>query len=390
MSVIGKISGEVATRFSPLHSALVEQGAHFDVSLGWPYVLWFGDVAEAEGVRAEHQATRNSVGIFDVSLLTKVLVEGSDACALLDHRSTAIIDVPVGSVVYTPWCDEAGVVGIDLSITRIGDDRFLLVATEMLHDDLLAELNELATNTNVVVTDQTAAFALLSVQGANSKALLEQLTETPLSIESFSLYTSQYIELGGIEVLAVRMTFTGDCGWELHVPAAKAEAVYKMLFDHGVDLGARACGITAMHTCGAEKGFLDMAEHVAQPLNAFEANFAFAIDFSPNREYPGRVALEQIYDSPLLRRMVLVKSAEQLKPGAAVSRDTVDVGSVTWAAYGHTLESWVGFAFIDATFSINESSCESGTWSVEVNGHQQPLSVGLAAWHDPHDITMLI
>jgi glycine cleavage system aminomethyltransferase T len=408
--LIGEISGETATRFSPLHNVLAAQGAQFDVSLGWPYPLRFNGASndgtsnegtsnegddESQAVREEHLATRSSVGVFDVSLLTKLTVEGTDACSVLDRRSTASIDVPVGTVVYTPWCDDDGMVVADLSIIRVAADRFVLTATEMLREQLLDELRVLITDTNAVVADVTEDFALLSVQGPKSKALLERLTDTSLSIGDFDLFTAQSLRLADVDVLAVRMTFTGDCGWELHVPARQAVAMYQRLFaaantGGNQEISIRNCGVTAMHTCGAEKGYLDMAEHVTEPLNAFEANFAFAVDVSPERNFPGDVRLRELAVHEPKRRMILVRCDEELTKGDRLLHNSVKVGLVTWAAFGSTVRSWVGFAFVESSEGVDEHWLASGNWSVE-SGHQQhSLEVGLTAWFDPDDTTILL
>ena len=218
-------------RRSPLHDRLVAAGARFAESSGWENATYFAPVDADIEFRytygrpdwfdhhaAEHRSVREAVALFDMSAMSKFLVEGSDAESVLNRLSGNDVAVPVGRCVYTQWMNERGGVMADVTITRLAEDRFQVVVAEAFHrrvESMLARGTP--DGPRVHVADVTSGLALLSVQGPGSRALLSELTTADLSNEVFPYLTAQEIDLHHARALAVRMSFVGELGWELFV-----------------------------------------------------------------------------------------------------------------------------------------------------------------------------
>jgi 4-methylaminobutanoate oxidase (formaldehyde-forming) len=237
-------------RRSVLHDRLVAAGARFGESSGWENTTYFAPLDQELGSEltygrprwfdfhaAEHQAVREAVGFFDMSSMSKFLVQGPDAEAALDRLSGNNIAVPVGQCVYTQWMNERGGVEADVTVTRLADDRFQVVVAELFHRRAERMLRRGACGARVYVTDMTSAISLLSVQGPRSRDLLGEVTTSDLSNEAFPYYTAQEIDLHHGLGLAIRMSFVGELGWELYVPTEFAPGVYDRIVQVGSDFG---------------------------------------------------------------------------------------------------------------------------------------------------------
>ncbi|MEO2198139.1 MAG: FAD-dependent oxidoreductase, partial [bacterium] len=212
---------------SVIHERLEKAGAHFGESSGWESASWFAPVDANiefkftyarqdwfEFHAAEHRAVRSAVALFDLSSMSKFLVQGPDAEATLNLLSGNNIAVPVGQCVYTQWMNARGGIQADVTVTRLAEDRFLVVAAEMFHRRVEAILHRgSAVDARVQVTDVTSGYTLLSVQGPWSRDLLSEVTLADLDNAAFPYYTAQQIDLHHGLGLALRMSFVGELGW---------------------------------------------------------------------------------------------------------------------------------------------------------------------------------
>ena len=173
----------------------------------------------------EHRAVREDVGVLDMSLMAKFLVQGPDAARVLDRLSVSVIDREIGRLVYTQWLNTAGGIATDLTVTRLGEEKFLVVTSDLIHRRVEPMIRrETRSDEVVVVTEITSGTTLLSVQGPKSRTLLSRLTDADLSNEAFPYLSAQQIHVGYAPVLAVRVTYLGELGWELHIPAESPPA----------------------------------------------------------------------------------------------------------------------------------------------------------------------
>ena len=297
-------------RRSAIHDRLAALGARFGQSAGWEYPLWFaGPDAGADaptsrppGVaprpstpsREEHAAVREAVGVMDMSLMSKFSVEGPDALTLLNRLSTSDIDVPVGTVVYTQWCDVDGGLLADLTVTRRDVDRFLVIVSDVSHRRVQSMLRRgLQPGEVAITTDITAGITLLTVQGPRSRELLQSLSPDDWSNEAFPYLTAREVEVGTSRVLALRVTYLGELGYELHIPSDQGVSVWESLREAGTAYGLRQVGLLAMGSLRLEKAYRDYGVDIENTDDPLIAGLAFTISWDKPGGFVGREALEK-------------------------------------------------------------------------------------------------
>ena len=218
-------------RKSPLHDRLVKQGACFGEVYGWERTDWYAPGQTSpeyeysygrqnwfEHTRKEHLAVRNNVGIFDQTSFAKFLVEGRDAESYLNRICANNIAVEPDRVVYTQWLNERGGIEADLTVTRLAENRFLVVTGAAVHlRDFSWLQRHLSDDQHVFVTDVTSGYSVLTVMGPQSRKLLSKVTNADLSNEAFPFLHSREIELGYAYGRASRITYVGELGWELYI-----------------------------------------------------------------------------------------------------------------------------------------------------------------------------
>ncbi|MGN6677444.1 MAG: hypothetical protein ACTHKL_06620, partial [Streptosporangiaceae bacterium] len=215
-------------RRSVLHDRLAAAGAHFGVSAGWEYPEWFAKPGEHpqstmdyrrqpshDIVEHEHRAIREAVGVIDMTLMAKLIVQGPDAAAVLSRLSAGDVARETGRLVYTQWLNTAGGIVADLTVTRLGDEKFLIVASDIIHRRVEPLIRRAARPGEfVTVTDVTSGTTLLTVQGPASRELISRLTDADLSNQAFPYLSARQVHVGYAPVLAMRVTYVGELGWE--------------------------------------------------------------------------------------------------------------------------------------------------------------------------------
>ena len=229
---------------------------HFNASVGWEFAEWYDTDGEHPAttldfarqssfdiVGREHRAVREDVGVLDMSLMAKFLVQGPDAERVLERLSVSVVGREIGRLVYTQWLNTAGGIAADLTVTRLGAEKFLVVTSDLIHRRVEPMIRrEARPDEVVVVTEITSGTTLLSVQGPKSRTLLSRLGDADLSNAAFPYLSAKQIHVGYAPVLAVRVTYLGELGWELHIPAEYAAGVFDELTSAGADLGLRPVG----------------------------------------------------------------------------------------------------------------------------------------------------
>jgi glycine cleavage system aminomethyltransferase T/glycine/D-amino acid oxidase-like deaminating enzyme len=393
-------------RRSVLHDRLAAQGAHFGVSAGWEFPEWFaGPESEPvameyarqpshEIVRREHNAVRSAVGVIDMSLMAKLIVAGPDAAAVLNRLSSGDVDREVGRLVYTQWLNTAGGIVADLTVTRLGEEKFLVVASDIIHRRVEPLIRrETRADEVVTITDVTSGTTLLTVQGPASRGLIGRLSEGDLSNESFPYLSARQIHVGYAPVLAMRVTYVGELGWELHVPAEYAAGVYDDLMSAGADLGVRPVGLAAMSSLRLEKGYRDMGVDIDNTDNPIEAGLGFAVAWDKPGGFVGREALIAARaDGPPRHRVV----------GLLVEDDSADlfgnepvflagswVGYVRAAAFGYTVGGPVALAQVACPDGVTAEWLKSGRFTVRDDQREWPARLQIAPFYDPQRLRIL-
>ncbi len=388
-------------RRSVIHDRLADHGADFMVLTGYEVPEWFaasgvsrertqtwGRDQAFDATAVEHRAVREAVGVMDMSFMAKVLVQGPGALALLNKVSVSQIDVPVGKIVYTQWLTPKAGIWTDVTVTRVHDDAFVVVGADVIHRRILAWLRRHAEDgAYVAISDMTTARTLLTVQGPNSRELLSRLSTADLSNEAFPYMTAQEIEVHHGEALALRVTYLGELGWELHIPNDVALTVYDALFEVAEDLGLHDAGLGALNSLRLEKAYRDYALDIFNDDTLIDVGLDFTVAWDKPGGFIGREALVKQRDEGLRRsRMVqvLVRDPEPLLYGdEQMYRDGVHVGENRVGAYGHTLGGSVGLAMVESDDDITDDFLTTGTWELDIVGSRSPIDVSLAPMYDP-------
>jgi 4-methylaminobutanoate oxidase (formaldehyde-forming) len=392
-------------RNGPLRDRLAAQGAYFRDVSGWESPDWYatGDESPDPGEEswgrqkwfdnwaAEHRATRDGVIVMDMSFMSKFLVEGRDAGRLLQRVSAGDVDGETGRLTYTQWLNERGTLEADLTVTKLADDRFWVVASDGARRHTLTWLRRHTGEDRAHVADVTSAYAQLNVQGPRSRELLQSLTSTDLAGDAFPFRAAREIAIGYARVLCVRITYLGELGYELYVPAEQATHVYDRIVAAGEAYDLQHAGLKALASLRMEKAYRDFGHDIDNTDSVLEAGLGFAVALDKPGGFIGRdaVAAKQA-EGPLSRRLlqVLVRDPEPLLFHAEpVLRDGVPVGYVRAASYGHTLGGAVGLAMVDTAASgggpLDTAYTESGEWEVDIAGTRYPATASLRPLYDP-------
>lgn len=380
-------------RRSPLHDRLAAAGARFRDVSGWEGADWYGDrPAPDPGPptwgrpswfarwAAEHRAVREDVGLMDMAFMTKVLVQGPDAGRLLDHVSANTVDGEPGRITYTQWLDDAGRIEADLTVTKLADDRFLVVASDTARGHVLAWLRRHTGDLRASTTDVTSGLAQVNVHGPRARELVQRLTSADLSDDAFAYRDARYVDLGFARALAVRITYVGETGYELYLPTEQAVGAYEDLVAAGADLGLRHAGLRALGSLRLERGYRDFGHDIDNTDVVTEAGLAFAVALG-KPSFVGRDAVARQVERGVPHRrlvQVLLDDPEPLMHHAEiVLRGGAEVGYVRSASYGHTLGGAVGLAMVDAGEPLTADWIAAGTWTVDVAGRRYPATVSL-------------
>ncbi|PYM84313.1 MAG: FAD-dependent oxidoreductase [Candidatus Rokuibacteriota bacterium] len=385
-------------RRSAVHDRLAARGAVFGVVAGWERANWFAtDGVEPRYVYtygrqnwfpcagAEHRAVREAVGLFDQSSLAKFRVQGPDATAVLQRLCANDVDVAPGRIVYTQMLNARGGIECDLTVSRLGEDAYLIVtiAAAAPHDaDWIRRGIGAA---RVALTDVTSAFTVLGVMGPRSRELLARVTGADLSPAAFPFGTAREIEIGYAMVRATRITYVGELGWELDVPAEFAANVYETTVAAGEAFGLRHAGYHAMDSLRMEKGYRSWGHDVGGEDTPLEAGLGFAVAFKKDG-FVGREVLLRQRDKPLARRLVMFTLADSeplLLGDEPIYRDGVLVGRITSGAYGHTLGRSVGMGYVTHADGVDAGFVRAGRWELEIAMERVPAAAHLEPPYDP-------
>ncbi len=389
-------------RRSPVYHLLEPKGALFGSKMGWERANVFAPPGEEPTLgytwgkpnwlpwsAREQRATRQAVAVFDETSFGKLLVSGRDTETLLQRLCTADVAVPVGRAVYTGMLNERGGYEADVTVTRLAHDRYLLVTSSasVVRDRVWIE-RHIGPDEHAAVTDVSSAYAVYGVMGPRSRELLQRLTRADLSDGAFPFATSREIDLGYSTVRATRITYVGELGWELYVPAEFAVGVYDALFDAGADLGVADAGYYTINSLRLDKGYRAFGPELTPDHNPVEAGLRFTCKLRSDDDFIGRAAVEQVVAEGPRRRLVsfrLEDSDPMMWGGELMLRDGQAAGQVTSAAWSDTLGACVGLAYVwhRDRGPVTAEHLTTGSFEINVGGGIHAATVGLKAPFDP-------
>ena len=376
---------------TPLYHQLKSKGAMFGARGGWERATWFApDGARErpsfrrtnwfEAVGRECRAVRERVGVLDLGGFSKYQVAGPGAEAFLDRLTAGRLPRP-GRISLAYFCTPKGGLLSETTITRLDDDRFYLcsASTAEWHDQQWME-RHLPGDGQVTVTNTTAQYGTLILAGPRARQVLAKITDADLSNEGFPWLSARWIEIGFAKVLAIRINYVGELGWELHLPTACQAAVYQALMAAGAEFDIADFGMYAMDSLRLEKCYpawkLDLT-HEYTPLEASLDRFV-KLD---KADFIGRAALLAQVQAGVPQRLVplVLDAGDADAPACAtVLRGDQAVGLVTSGGYGHAVQESIALAYLRADLAATGTALE-----VDVLGTRIAATVAAAPIHDP-------
>jgi len=392
-------------RTAAAYDALAELGAVFGEKSGWERPNWFEPNADdprfggraaferlrprgwagehwSPAIAAEVLATRSAAGLFDESSFAKLEVGGPAALASLQQVAGNDLDRPVGSVVYTQLLDRRGGVQADLTVTRLGDDRFLLVTgTAYGNHDAAWLRTQVPDDGSVEIRDVTSSRVCYALWGPRARDILAPLTRANLSDDAFPYLTAREITVGSVPVLALRVTYVGELGWELYAPSEYGRALWATLWEAGLSHGMVAGGYRAIDAMRIEKGYRVWSSDVTPDETPYEAGLGFAVALDkavPCQAHDSLVAAKAAGPRKRLRALVLDDPRAVALGNEPVSVDGVVVGRITSGGYGFSVERSIAYAYLPPDLSAFGTRGE-----VEVFGEKVGFEVVRDPIYDP-------
>ncbi len=386
-------------RVSPFHDRLKDRGACFGQLFGYERANWFAP----EGVEpkyeysfhrqnwfdysaAEHMAVRENVGIYDLSSMSNFIFQGRDALSVLQNVCGNDVDAPIGKVVYTQMLNERGGIEADITVTKLSPDRFFIVTAgaNALRDYDYIE-RHIPEGAHAFLADMSSAYGMLGVMGPNARKLMEKVTDADLSNEGFPYGTAREISVGYATPLAVRMSYAGELGWELYVPAEFAAGMFDALMEAGKELGVKLVGLHAVDSLRLERGFRHWPSDISPEHSPLEAGLGFAVNFDKDN-FLGKEALLKQKAEGLKRKLVMFTVDDPdplIYHDEPIYRDGDLVSENTHGAFGHLVGGSVGMCYLENEDGITDAWIKQGDYRIGVNGKQYPITIHLAAPHDP-------
>jgi 4-methylaminobutanoate oxidase (formaldehyde-forming) len=391
-------------RRSPFYRQLKDLGAVYGEVNGWERPNWYA----RDGMKpeyeysygrqnwfacADHEAKQlmNACAFFDQSSFAKFRVEGKDACAVLNRVSANNVDVAPGRIVYTQWLNERGGIEADLTVTRLSETAFMVVTGAIPQTRDFAWLKRhIPDGAHCVATDVTSGLPMIAVMGPNSRALLHKLSGADLSNQAFPFGTSQEIEIGYARVRASRITYVGELGWELYIPAEFAAHVLETLLAAGGEFGLTPAGMHTMNNCRMEKAYRHWGHDIADEDTPLEAGLGFAVAWDKPGGFIGKAALAKQRERPVQAKRLVCLALEDNSIRAPmiyheepIYRDGVIVGSTTSGAWGHRVNRSLGLGYVKNEAGVSREWIASGTWEIELAWQRYPARVQLESFYDP-------
>ncbi|UWQ93666.1 FAD-dependent oxidoreductase (plasmid) [Rhodobacteraceae bacterium M382] len=376
-------------RRTPYYGHLQAAGAQFGSANGWERPLYFGrEMTDGfdrqpwfDDWRDEHIAIRSDLGMIDLTF-GRFIVDGTEAEAQMQRLCGANMAVPVGALIYTHMFNEQGGIEADITVARQSDTRYLVMASAGAEPQCESWLKSQLEGTGVSVVNVTSSEATLAIMGPRARDFLSTLTDADLSNDAFPFASWQAIHVGHAPVRAQRITYVGELGWELHVPAEFAQQVYETVM--ASPNSPRLCGGMSVDSCRIEKGFRHWGHDIGPFDGPVESGLTFACDF--DTEFTGKAAIQAMRSSGAKSRLLLFRldDPEALIFGKEpILRDGEIVGRMTSASFGWTVGGAVGMGYVSLPQGMTAKDLAAESYTVMVNGRPVPASGSLQSRYDP-------
>lgn len=348
-------------RRSPLYPILRGRGAVYGSKFGWERPNWFapkgvdpidrpsyGHPNWFEHVGEEHKAVRERVGLIDQTSFAKFEVRGWGALEYLQRLASNDLGKPPGSITYTQLCNERGGIEADVTITRLAEDHFYIITGSgfAVRDLGWISLHS-PSDGSVVVSEVTSSKAVINVCGPLSRKLLEKATDNDMSNEGFPFGQCRRLWIGFAPVLALRITYVGELGWELHIPTEYVAHVYELLWEAGQEFGVANFGYRALDSLRIEKGYRYWGKDITPDYNPYEAGLGFCVALN-KESFLGREALVRIKQEGPQQKLCCFTLEQPVSVfgGEAILRDGRVLGVTTSGDYGYTVAKSIVYGYV--------------------------------------------
>ncbi|MGB3021962.1 MAG: FAD-dependent oxidoreductase [Methyloceanibacter sp.] len=389
-------------RRSPLYDRLKADSACFGEKLGWERPNWFADLARGEkaedsysyerqnwfdAVGREHKAARERVAIFDQTSFAKFRLVGRDAEQALSWIAANDVAKPPGHLVYTQMLNNRGGIECDLTVGRLSPAEYYIVTgTGFATHDFDWISRSIPEGLDARLIDVTSSNAVLSVMGPRSREILQGLTEHDMSNAGFPFGRVKRVTVAGAPVLALRVTYVGELGFELHIPVEFAATVYDALMAAGEPHGIANAGYRAIESLRLEKGYRAWGADIGPDHSPLVAGLAWAVKLKSGTPFQGRAALEAQAAKKLPRLLAgfTTDPSVVLLGRETIYRDGKRVGWLTSGGYGYTVGRSIGYGYIrDPENGVDRDHVLSGRYELEVATTRVPAETFLDPLYDP-------
>jgi 4-methylaminobutanoate oxidase (formaldehyde-forming) len=388
-------------RVSPLYERLKAEGAVFGSKLGWERPNWFAlngaepkDIYSYErqnwfdAVGAEHQACREKVAIFDQTSFAKFMLVGRDAEAALSWICANDVAKQPGSLVYTQMLNARGGIECDLTVTRLAEDAYYIVTgTGFATHDFHWIESHIPEGLEARLVDVTSSYGTLALMGPKARDVLQAVAQGDLSNKAFPFGTVREILVAGVPVRALRLTYVGELGWELHIPTDGIGTVYDALMETGKPHGIVNAGYRAIESLRLEKFYRAWSSDISPDHSPLEAGMAWAVKLKKNTPFLGREALvaQAAKKLPKLLACFTVDDPSIVLLGReTIFRNGKQVGWLSSGGYGYTLGLNIGIGYVrDKENGVTPEEVASGAYELEIACKRYPAKVSLQPLYDP-------
>lgn len=382
---------------SPLYDRLTAAGAVFGSKLGWERPNWFApkgmepkDVYSMgrqnwfDPVGDEHLHVRAHAGVFDQSSFAKYELSGPGAAEALEAICANRVARDVGRLTYTQLLNTRGGIEADLTVARLADDLFYIVTGTGFRTHDFGWIADHLPGQGVSFRDVTEAWGTLSLMGPRARDILAKVTDADVSNAAMPFGSAREIRVAGVECRALRVTYVGELGWELHIPIGDLGTVYDALM--AVDPDLRPVGYRALESLRLEKGYRAWSSDITPNDTPFEAGLGWAVKMKSGLPFLGRAALEAKAGQPLGKRLVsfTVDAPDAVLVGReTILRDGKPVGYLTSGGYGYTVGASIGLGYVRSDAGVTDDWLRQGRYALVIAGEETPAELALAPLHDP-------
>jgi sarcosine dehydrogenase len=388
---------------SPLYEKLKKRGAVFGSKLGWERPNWFAPAGVTardiysmgrqnwfSHVGEEHRLVREVAGLFDQSSFAKFELKGPDAEAALNLICANKVPQYAGRIVYTQMLNSRGGIECDLTVARLADDHFYIVTgTGFRTHDYHWIADHIPHGFNAKLRDVTEQYGTLVLMGPKSREIVRKVTYGDFTPEQFRFGDIKTVSIKGHPVRAMRVTYVGELGWELHAPIYGLGDVYDALMASGEPLGLRPVGYRALESLRLEKGYRAWGADITPNDTPLEAGLGWAVKFKSEQDFIGRKALVEKRQRPLTK--MLVGFTVDREDVVLVGRETIlrngkFAGYLTSGGYGYTIGKPIGYGYLRDPEAVTEDYVMSGTYELVVAQERFAATPHLKPMYDPENL----